>query len=205
MDEDSHGLGNEQKQERVERDEDDLMAWKGRVSLLEQRLRIVEARLEASASIPGTATRRRTQHLVDRLDSPSHFRSARTISTNDRSTADKDIQHIGDSRHQLERPSTKTQREKASEPSGQHYSSSMVVLIKWSAPYVGAQEILRCARNEGSENLFAGLGMVRSWTRDGWADPLASGMVTEGQMQASWLWYVAYSIDPEGSRLDLIL
>jgi hypothetical protein len=182
------------------------MAWKERVSLLEQRLRIVEARLEASASIPGTATRRRSQHLVDRLEPPSHFRSARTISINDRSTAHKDIQHTGDSRQQLERSSTRAQREKASESSGQHYSSSMVVLIKWSAPYAGAQEILRCARNEGWENQFAGVGMVRSWTRDGWADPLASGMVTEGQMQASWLWYVAVFYRSRGlpARLDML-
>ncbi|KAJ9101796.1 hypothetical protein QFC21_003135 [Naganishia friedmannii] len=184
VDEDLDETGNEQKLGGGERGADDPVAWKERISSLEQRLRIVETRLEASASAAAIKTRRRSDQQVERL-APPHFRVARTSGTNERTRTHRDAQSLVDSCNQPQRSSTQTKR--TSEPADQGYSNSIVILIKYPAPYAGAQEILQRAWDNGRDDRIVRDDRVTLCARGGWVDPVASGLVTDGQMQASWL------------------
>lgn len=184
--EDSLGFGNERKLERVERDENELTSWKERVSSLEQRLRIVEARLEASALSSAFKTRPASQQKSHRL---AHSRSSygKRSSIDRHSAPHKADQRFDDYHDQLRRPSTQTHR--TSEPSSQGYSS-IGLLVKYPASYTGAQEILRRARKAEGGDQLEGDRMDNLCAGSGWVDPVLSGPMTAGQMQAAWLWCV---------------
>ncbi|KAJ9113867.1 hypothetical protein QFC19_000060 [Naganishia cerealis] len=163
----------------------DYTVWKERVASLEQRLRIVEARLEYSKSTLGSNSHRRSQYQVDQL---APLERTRTSSAK----GSRAYSYRHSRRHQL---SCSSAQDKAKNDSNSDPDFGLGnILIKHSAPYAGIQEILQRAREEvqGKPLISEKKRDSDPWAREGWVDPVACGLVTEGQMQAAWLWYVGY-------------
>ncbi|KAJ9116981.1 hypothetical protein QFC22_004639 [Naganishia vaughanmartiniae] len=180
VDDDIHGLEKDQTLGRGDPRAHEVSAWKERVSSLEQRLRIVEARLEATSPIMNPKLQQR--HQRDRLSS-LHLGAEKTSRTTANFAGSQSRKNI--SPNQPRR--SPSQIHVNGDPSTGTEVSLAFLLVKHSAPYVGVQDILRCVHYDLRSTLPGSGRESDLWEREGWVDPVASGMVTEGQMQASWL------------------